>query len=250
MKDPADVQRAAPRLGAVAAGESHTMIETYETRAISPRELQALIEAERIGVPFLHWRDGDGQQQILLLSGEWARVAVGRREQADVSLSWDPEVSRTHALLEPLGGEWTLVDDGLSRNGSFLNGSRVHGRHRLHDRDRMCFGNTHVVYHEPPGPDANESTARAPGSPSATPLPEMRRKVLVALCRPVHDSTSATPATNPQIAAEVFLSVDAVKAHLRILFDQFGLGELPQNEKRSRLVSTVLSSGTFAPHDF
>jgi ATP/maltotriose-dependent transcriptional regulator MalT len=58
------------------------------------------------------------------------------------------------------------------------------------------------------------------------------------------------PATNPQIAAEVHLSVDAVKAHLRILFDRFGVGDLPQNEKRSRLVSIVISSGALAAHDF
>jgi hypothetical protein len=78
----------------------------------------------------------------------------------------------------------------------------------------------------------------------------MQRKVLIALCRPIVDASSSTPATNPQIAAEVFLSVDAVKAHLRILFDRFDLGALPQNEKRSRLVSTVLSNGVLAPHDF
>jgi hypothetical protein len=30
------------------------MAETHETRTPSPRELQALIEAERTGVPFLH----------------------------------------------------------------------------------------------------------------------------------------------------------------------------------------------------
>jgi hypothetical protein len=78
----------------------------------------------------------------------------------------------------------------------------------------------------------------------------MQRKVVIALCRPIVDSSSSTPATNPLIAAEVFLSVDAVKAHLRILFDRFGLGDLPQNEKRSRLVSAVLDSGVIAPHDF
>jgi hypothetical protein len=78
----------------------------------------------------------------------------------------------------------------------------------------------------------------------------MQRKVLIALCRPIAESSSTTPATNPQIAAEVFLSVDAVKAHLRILFERFGLSDLPQNEKRGRLVSTVLSSGVFAPRDF
>ena len=59
-----------------------------------------------------------------------------------------------------------------------------------------------------------------------------------------------SPATNPQIAAEVFLSVDAVKAHLRLLFERFGLSDLPQNEKRGKLVSTALSSGVLAPHDF
>jgi hypothetical protein len=226
------------------------MTETHEARPLSPRELKALIEAERLGVPFLHWRDGVGEQHILMLPCERARVTIGRREQSDIPLPWDLEVSRAHALLEPVGEAWTLVDDGLSRNGSFVNGSRVHGRHRLHDRDRMCFGNTHVAYREPVHPDGVESTARAPGAPNSVRLSETQRKVLIALCRPMSDSTSATPATNPQIAGEVFLSVDAVKAHLRILFERFGVGELPQNEKRSRLVAIVLSSGVLVPRDF
>ncbi len=233
------------------------MTETHETRAPSPRELKALIEAEREGVAFVHWRDGSGEQRILILAGERSRVTIGRREQSDVPLTWDPEVSRAHALLEPVGAEWTLVDDGLSRNGSFVNGSRVRGRHRLHNRDRMCFGNTYVVYHEPTAAEGSDSTARAPGAPASVHLTEMQRKILIGLCRPMIASASATlasasatPATNPQIAAELFLSVDAVKAHLRILFERFGLGELPQNEKRSRLVSIVLSSGVLAPHDF
>jgi hypothetical protein len=114
----------------------------------------------------------------------------------------------------------------------------------------MCFGNTHVVYREPVGADLSDSTARNPGSPTAVPLSEMQRKVLIALCRPLIESSTATPATNPQIAAEVFLSVDAVKHHLRTLFDRFGIGELPQNEKRSRLVSIVLGSGVLSARDF
>jgi DNA-binding CsgD family transcriptional regulator len=114
----------------------------------------------------------------------------------------------------------------------------------------MCFGNTHVIFREPASDRGSESTARAPESPSSMPVSEMQRKVLIALCRPVVESSSATPATNPQIAAEVFLSVDAVKAHLRILFDRFGLGDLPQNEKRGRLASKALSAGVVALHDF
>jgi FHA domain len=226
------------------------MAGTHAARAPSPRDLKAILEAERVGLPFLHWRDEVGEQHILMLADDRARVTIGRREQSDVPLTWDHEVSRAHALLEPVGDEWTLVDDGLSRNGSYVNGGRVRGRHRLHDRDRMCFGNTHVVYRQPAGGEGSESTARAPESLGAMPVSETQRKVLIALCRPIVESSSTTPATNPQIAAEVFLSVDAVKAHLRVLFDRFGLGELPQNEKRSRLVSIVLASGVLAPHDF
>ena len=54
-------------------------------------------------------------------------------------------------------------------------------------------------------------------------LSETRRKILLALARPVALSAFATPATNQEIADEVSLSVDAVKAHLRGLFEQFGL---------------------------
>jgi DNA-binding CsgD family transcriptional regulator len=226
------------------------MTQTHETQLIAPRHLKALIEAERTGIPFLHWRDHDGEQHILMLTPDRLRIMIGRREQSDVPLTWDLEVSRAHALLEPVGEEWTLVDDGLSRNGSFVNGSRIRGRQRLQDRDRLCFGNTHVVYREPSAAPGSESTARAPGAQGAVPLTESQRKLLIALCRPIVQSSSATPATNPQIAAEVFLSVDAVKAHMRHLFDRFGLGDLPQNEKRTRLVTIVLSSGLIAPHDF
>ena len=74
--------------------------------------------------------------------------------------------------------------------------------------------------------------------------------MLIALCRPLQDSAYATPATNKAIAEEVFLSVDAVKAHLRAIFERFGLDALPQNEKRGRLAATALVSGVVKPHEF
>jgi DNA-binding NarL/FixJ family response regulator len=73
--------------------------------------------------------------------------------------------------------------------------------------------------------------------------------VLVALCRPLGVSAYATPATNRVIADEVHLSVDAVKSHLRVLFDRFGLGDLPQNEKRARLAALALIHGVVQRHD-
>ena len=74
--------------------------------------------------------------------------------------------------------------------------------------------------------------------------------MLVALCRPYRDGgTYALPATNRQIAGEVFLSVDAVKGHLRALFGRFGVEDLPQNEKRLRLVERALETGAVSRHE-
>jgi hypothetical protein len=214
----------------------------------TPAELKEIIAAERTGFPFLVWRAEDAEQRLLLLDQANWRVTIGRDATADVPLPWDAEVSRTHALLEQIGRGWTLIDDGLSRNGSFVNGTRIIGRRRLTDKDRLVFGGTLVTYRETSG--AITQTASAIDAPSAIPLTPMQRKVLIGLVRPVHDTDSATPATNRQIAEEMFLTIDAVKAHLRVLFERYGLSELPQNEKRARLVAIVLDAGVLVPRDF
>ena len=93
---------------------------------------------------------------------------------------------------------------------------------------------------------------RRPSPPATGPrarqqLTATQRKVLIALCRPYRDGGSFTsPATNQQIADELFLSVEAVKMHLRTLFGKFELGELPQNEKRVRLAECALQYGVIS----
>jgi pSer/pThr/pTyr-binding forkhead associated (FHA) protein len=215
----------------------------------NPTQLKEIIAAERTGSPFLVWRTDGGEQRLLLLELDRWRVTIGRDPGADVSLTWDREVSRAHALLERIGQGWTLVDDGLSRHGSYVNGVGVPGRRRLVDRDRLVFGSTEILYRETAdtGPDP---TASVVISMSKLELSPMQRKVAIALCRPVRDSDGAIPATNRQIADEVYLSVDAVKAHLRVLFERYGLSDLPQNEKRARLALTLLASGALVPRDF
>jgi hypothetical protein len=215
----------------------------------SPRELQHMLAAERTGRPFLVWRGSNGELQISDLEPERWRVTIGRAEDSDVPLPDDTQVSRTHAILEHVGEDWTLVDDGLSRNGSFVNAARVLGRQRLSDGDRLCFGATEMIYRAGVRGEA-VPTASVMGDQASVTLSPMQRRVLIALCRPVHDSESATPATNREIAEEVFLSIDAVKAHLRVLFERFELTDLPQNEKRARLVASVLVSGVLSPREF
>lgn len=205
------------------------------------------LQAAPASTAFLVFADMEGTQHAVTLPERGARVAIGRRSALDVPLSWDPEVSRLHAELIHVGGEWTLVDDGLSANGSFVNGERLHGRRRLRDGDALRFGNTHVLFRQP---RATETPVTTPGrGPVAhVGLSQMQRHILIALCRPFKDdATFATPATNEQIAGEVFLSVDAVKKHLRVLFARFDVAHLPQNEKRVRLAERALTSGIIRP---
>ena len=71
--------------------------------------------------------------------------------------------------------------------------------------------------------------------------------MLVALARPFDEASAhATPATNQAIADELYLSVDAVKAHLRNLFTRFGVESLPQNRKRAALVELALRTGAIS----
>jgi hypothetical protein len=215
----------------------------------TPTEIKRRLEAERRGAPFLLFHDGGGRQVIYELPPDAAAVTVGRRSDNHVALAWDPEVSRVHAQLEHVGGEWAVVDDGLSRNGTFVNGERVTGRRRLRDGDRVVFGDTPVVYRMPDA-GAWASTAAVRLGDAGGPLTPAQRQILVALCRPLKTSAYSAPASNREIAEEVFLSVDAVKAHLRVLFERFGLEGLPQNQKRARLAATALVNGVVAERDF
>jgi pSer/pThr/pTyr-binding forkhead associated (FHA) protein len=212
-------------------------------RAASAPELKAQIEAERAGRPFLVLRDGEDRQAIVTIEPGATELWVGRGDSADVRLGWDEEVSALHAQIEVVRDECTLVDDGLSRNGSFVNEERVHGRRRLRDGDRIRFGRTGVVYRRP-GESAPEATVVAAEAPAAATISPAQRKVLLALCRPYKDGSSfATPATNQEIGAELHLSVDAVKTHMRALFEKLEVGDLPQNQKRAALVERAFQTG-------
>ncbi len=225
---------------------------SVDPRQTSAPELKAQIEAERGGRPFLVYRDGTGEQQILIVEPGTTEIWVGRGEAAGLRLDWDGEVSALHAQIEVVGGECTLLDDGLSRNGSFVGPERVHGRRRLRDGEVLRFGQTTVLYRRPgeSGEQAPEATVIASDVPAAATISPGQKRVLVALCRPFKDGSSfATPPTNQAIADELQLSVDAVKTHMRALFEKLGLEDLPQNQKRVALVERALQSGAISPRD-
>jgi predicted component of type VI protein secretion system len=212
-------------------------------------ELQARLEVERAGLPFVLFRDQRGDQQIVVLPKDADELAVGRGPEQGLRFDWDPEISRVHALLERVGGVWTVIDDGLSRNGTFVNDARLLGRRRLHDGDVVRLGSVTLQFRDPAA-GAGEETIRAPDEASAASrISPAQQRVLVALCRPLREEPHGPPATNKAIAQELTLSVDAVKTHLRRIAEVLEIGDLPQNEKRAKLAWTALTTGLVTPRD-
>jgi hypothetical protein len=222
-------------------------VQRMARHSSSPAELKARLVAERRGSPFVLYRDAEGGQRIVELAGAAALLHIGRDEDSDIALPWDGEVSRVHAQLERVGRRWTMVDDGCSRNGSFVNGDRLHGRRRLKDGDVLRLGATPLFFFAPP---RQESQQTAPaGRPGAPPLSAAQRRVLVALCRPFADGALAVTPSNRQIAAELVVATETVKTHLRALFEAFGLRDTPPRDKRALLVRLALERGAVARHE-
>jgi len=101
-------------------------------------------------------------REIPLVDG----MVVGRG-QCDVVLV-DPEVSRRHALVTATSAGPAVEDLG-SRNGTWLNGQRITGAHRLRSGDELRFGNTVWLVRE--GPPSRPGLTTAAGVPAETAAP-------------------------------------------------------------------------------
>jgi DNA-binding NarL/FixJ family response regulator len=128
-----------------------------------------------------------------------------------------------------------------------LNGERILGRRRLADGDVLRVGRTTIVFRAPsPAP---ESTAIGDLAAQVR-LTEGERRVLVALCRPVAaPGGSGVPAGNREIAAELHVTPEGVKTHVRALFAKLDIGDLPQYRKRSELARRALEAGLVSQRD-
>jgi len=176
---------------------------------------------------------GRAGRELRALDSE--RLTVGTLESNDVVVDEDG-VSRVHAVLERLGEAWCVRDLG-SRNGTFVNGTRILGERALHPGDEIVVGRVRLLFR---GPGRGQETAAIAEPP---PLTRRERDVLLALCRPVLTGDAFTePASIKAIAGELVVSEAAVKQHLARLYVKFDLG--PYGERRRvQLANAAIARG-------
>jgi hypothetical protein len=190
-----------------------------------------------VGTPFLRIEEGG---EAIALRGEV--TTVGRGLGVDIRLD-DPSVSRLHAELVRRGPYIYVVDLGLSRNGTRVNGRPV-ARRVLEEGDVLSFGAARArIGGLPQEAMTADAELRRPAAPELT-----RREldVLTALCRPaLSDEAFATPATAHEIALDLVVTEAAVKQHLLRLYQKFRIPE-GQN-RRTRLANEVVALGLVKP---
>jgi hypothetical protein len=209
---------------------------------LSASELQKILHPLSGGTSVIYYRRFDGLLDILALT-ESKEFVIGRRPSCGISLPQDRAVSRVHAILRQLGDEWVIEDDGLSRNGTYVNGARVTSARRLVDGDAILVGGT-LLTHRTPHPTYDGRTEGGAAGPGQLGLTAGQRRVLEALCRPMGGfSPGPGPASNKEIAAELFLSVETVKSHMRALARLFSVTHLPQTQRRYAMAHSAFEWG-------
>jgi DNA-binding CsgD family transcriptional regulator len=180
----------------------------------------------------------DGRELVAL---DRERVTIGRADTSDVAVPSDPELSRLHAILEPVGGggDW-CVRDLASSNGTYVNGERVWSDRPLRHGDEIRIGRTRIIFR------SADATPDVTVTRTAEPAPDITRRerdVLVALCRPVLSADLFTePASIRLIAEQLVVTEAAVKQHLLRLYDKFGVYESGER-RRVRLANEAIRRG-------
>jgi hypothetical protein len=212
-------------------------------------EIEARRAAEERGEPFLVFRDEESRQRIHALTPERRNLTLGRRHEADISIPWDPEMSRLHAELELHAGEWTICDDGFSQNGTWINGIRLTGRRRLHDGDLLQVGRTIFAYCDPAS--GSSGPTLVPGEMGAhARFSEQQQRVLRALCRPLFaDGEGVRPASDEEIARETGVPLEAVAVELDHLGRALGLDDMPRGDQRAEIALLAVRSGLVSADD-
>ena len=73
-------------------------------------------------------------------------MTLGRSELDGIPLYGDPQIAKSHALLQKVNGTWMLSDRGQSPVGTLVNGQRIGASHVLRPGDRISIGSANLTF--------------------------------------------------------------------------------------------------------
>ena len=203
--------------------------------------------AREQGHAYVRYRDA-ADFHAVALDPSASPIYIGRDEGCGVRIVHDARVSRRHARLIFGAGQWS-IEDGPSRNGTFVEGRRTTGEQILLDRTTFTVGKTLLSLHMPPKSDVVATLADEPPTRLLHPS-QTQRKVLVALARPFltsDDNVAVTP-TNAEIAAELGYQAATIRDAISDLYQQAGLGR-GAGDRRAQLVRLAIREHAVTPRD-
>ncbi|MBI4042508.1 MAG: FHA domain-containing protein [Deltaproteobacteria bacterium] len=124
---------------------------------------------QRNFVPRLQMMEGSLVQQEIDLAGK-ADFSLGRSDECDLKLR-DFKTSRIHAIIQKKERSFVIEDQG-SRNGTYVNGTRIQGPTALESGALIQIGDSHIRFLlvDPDMPNVKEEKFSIPQSPPQSPM--------------------------------------------------------------------------------
>lgn len=206
-------------------------------RTTSEFRLQAEVRDRRLA--YVRYRDAGGFH-ALALTPTPTPLYVGRDPQCVVAIQADDRISRRHARLTFGAGRWS-IEDGPSRNGTFIAGRRLTREELLSDGSTFTVGGTLISFHMPPMAVVASTVNDDPKQLSRHPLSPRQRKVLRELVRPFVASGGdvATIPTNLAIARALGYEVTTIRDTISDLYRQGGLVRGEANQRQALVLMAL-----------
>ena len=214
-------------------------------RATAEFRLEEAVRNE--GHAYLRYRDG-GAFRAVALDPSASPIYIGRDAGCAARILEDGRVSRRHARVIFGAGQWS-IEDGPSRNGTFVDGKRTTGEQILDEGALLTVGGTTLSFHVPAAATVVTTLADEPSVRRLHPTPT-QRKVLVELARPFLDPGTdlALAPTNAAIAARLGYQVATIRDAISDLYRQAGLAR-GVSDQRGELVRLAIRERAVTRHD-
>lgn len=204
-------------------------------------------EVRLTGEAYVRYRDGELFCAVALVPST-SVAYIGRDADCAVRIRCDERVSRRHARLIYGAGRWS-IEDGPSRNGTFVDDKRTVGEQILADGVRITVGRTVLSFHARRAVVADATVPEEPPVQLLHPTPT-QRKVLVELARPFLAGGADIPVapTNAAIASKLSYQVTTIRDAVSDLYRQAGLAR-GASDQRAELVRLAIREGAVGPGD-